>query len=205
MKAFADRKYTLEEYFQLERDSEEKWEYWDGNVWCMSGASPLHERIVVNTGGHLRELLRGRGCSVYSSNLKVLVPDFPPYRYPDLSVTWKEEDFVKMGGLDVLTNPQMIVEILSPSTEAFDRGAKFTYYKSIPSLTDYLLISAAEPYVSYFLKRSENEWVHIEAKGISATITLQTFGVDLLLSEVYLDVDFPERKIRTPEDYLLDR
>lgn len=204
MKAFADQKYTLEEYFEFDKNSEEKWEYWNGHVWNMSGASEPHERIVSNTNYHLRNSL-GRECSVYGSNLRVYVPGYAPYRYPDLSVYCGKGNLIKMGGFDVLTNPQMIIEVLSPSTEAFDRGAKFTYYKSIASLTDYLLISAAEPYVTYFRKHSVNEWVHTEAQGIGASITLPTFGVELLLSEVYLDLVFPEGKTRTPEDDLLDR
>ncbi len=205
MRAISEQKYTLEQYFELERTSEEKWEFWDGNVWCMSGASPLHERIVVNMSGHLRELLRGRGCSVFGSNLKVAVPVFAPYRYPDLSVFCGEDKFVKMSGLDVLTNPQMIIEVLSPSTEAFDRGNKFTYYKSIPSLTDYLLIATEQPFISHFTKQNETEWINREATSMDGRLTLDNFNIEILLSEIYLDIEFPERKIRTPEDDLLDR
>jgi Uma2 family endonuclease len=204
MKAYMDQKYTLEEYFELERQSEEKWEFWDGNVWNMSGASFAHEDIVSNLLRTLGNRLPP-GCRASGSNVKVKVPTYAPYRYPDVTIVCGKREFEVIGGLQVLLNPQAIIEVLSPSTEAFDRGAKFTYYKSIPSLTDYLLISASEPYVTCYLKRSENEWVQTEAQGIGASIMLPTFDVDLLLSEVYLDVDFPERKIRTPEDDLLDR
>ena len=191
MRAIADQKYTLEEYFEIEKQSEEKWEFWDGHIWNMSGASEPHERIVSNSLFHLRTLL-GRGCSVYSSNLRVDVPLYPPYRYPDLTVYCGKGEFEKMSGLDVLINPQMIIEVLSPSTEAFDRGAKFTYYKSIPSLREYLLISTQMPHVSHFTKQGENEWVNRDANGIESAIKLPTLGVDLLLSEIYLDVEFPE-------------
>lgn len=202
MRAIADQTYTLKEYFELERTSEEKWEFWNGHVWCMSGASPVHERIVSNLIVHLRSRL-GRRCSVFSSNLKVAVPDFPPYRYPDLSVYCGEGKFEKISGLsgfDVLTNPQMLIEVLSPSTEAFDRGDKFTYYKSIPSLTDYLLVSTTRASVMYFRKYSDNEWSHTEGQGLGASIMLPTFEIEILLSEVYLDVDFPEPFIRNPEE-----
>jgi len=185
-----DRKYTLEEYFELERNTEEKFEFWNGHVWCMSGASPAHERIVSNTNFHLRTIL-GRRCSVLGSNLKVKVPEYGPYRYPDLSVYCGEGIYETMGGLEVLTNPQMIVEVLSPSTEAFDRGKKFTYYKSIPSLREYLLISTSQPYITQFIKQNENEWIQREAVGMDGKLTL-SFGVELLLSEVFLDVEFPE-------------
>ncbi len=192
MTAQPERKYTLEEYFEIERGSEEKFEFWDGNIWCMAGASPEHERIVINAGAHLRELFRGRGCSVFGSNLKVKVPVYTPYRYPDLSVYCGEGIYETMGGMDVLTNPQMLIEVLSASTEAFDRGEKFTYYKSIESFTEYLLIAVTRPHVTQFIKQSEREWIQREAIGMDGKLFLETFGVEILLSEIYLDVEFPE-------------
>ncbi len=192
MTAQSKRKCSLEEYFEIERNSEEKYEYYDGNIWSMAGASPNHERIVVNAGAHLRELLRGRGCSVFGSNLKVRVPFYTPYRYPDLSVYCGEEIYEMMGGMEVLTNPQMLIEVLSPSTEAFDRGEKFTYYKSIESFTEYLLISTNRAHVTQFIKQNENEWIQREALGLDAKIFPLTFAVEILLSEIYLDVEFSE-------------
>ena len=191
MRAIADQKYTIEEYFELERQSEEKWEFWNGHVWNMSGASFAHEDIVSNTIYSLRNRLP-KGCRVSGSNVKVMVPDFPPYRYPDLTVVCGERKQDIIGGLQVLLNPQMIIEVLSPSTEAFDRGAKFAYYKSISSLQEYLLIETRFSHVSHFTKQDENEWVNRDANGLDSTIALPTFGVDLLLSEVYLNVEFPE-------------
>jgi len=154
------------------------------------GVCPAHERIVSNTIFRLRSIL-GRGCSVFGSNLKIKVPDYGPYRYPDLTVYCGEGVYDAMGGLEVLTNSQMIVEVLSPSTEAFDRGEKFTYYKSIPSLREYVLISTSQPYITQFIKQGENEWVQREALGMDGRLTL-TFGVELLSSEVFLDVKFPD-------------
>lgn len=192
MRAIRDQKYTLEEYFELERNSEEKWEFWDGTVWSMAGASPVHERVVINAGAHLREILRGRKCSIFSSNLKVIVPAYSPYRYPDLTVYCGEGNFEKMGGMEVLTNPQMIIEILSPSTEAFDRGEKFSFYRSIPSFTEYLLIATNGAYITQLIKKNEDEWVQRVSKGMDGQLHLPAFDVEMLLSEVYLDIDFPE-------------
>jgi len=191
MRAIANQKYTLEEYFELEEQSEEKWEFWNGHVWNMSGASFAHEDIVSNTLRSLGNRLP-KGCRVSGSNVKVMVPEYPPYRYPDLTVVCGERKQEIMGGLQVLLNPQMIIEVLSPSTEAFDRGAKFTYYKSISSLREYLLIATRFPHVSHFVKQGENEWVNRDANGLDSTITLPTFGVDLELAEIYLEVVFPE-------------
>lgn len=190
MSALPKQKYRLQEYFELEKNSEEKLEFWDGNVWSMAGASPEHERVVSNSIFHLRTILP-RTCSVLGSNLKVKVPVYPPYRYPDLSVYCGKGIYETFDGLQALTNPQMLIEVLSPSTEAFDRGDKFSYYKSIPSFTEYLLISVNRPHVSQFIKHNENEWIHREANGLENNLFSPTFNVTLQLSEIYLDVEFP--------------
>ncbi len=202
MTALPKHKYTLEEYFEIERESEEKFEFWDGNVFLKSGASPEHEQIVVNSGAHLRELLRERSCSIFYSNLKIKVPTFAPYRYPDLSVYCGEGIYETMGKMEVLTNPQMLIEVLSPSTEAFDRGEKFTYYKSIESFTEYILIAVNRPHVTQFIKQNEREWIQREAVGLDEKIFSPTFNVEILLSEIYLDVEFPEPPINL---FLVDR
>ncbi|MDQ3130001.1 MAG: Uma2 family endonuclease [Acidobacteriota bacterium] len=191
MVALPVQKYSLAEYFEIEKNSEEKYECWDGNIWSMAGASPAHERIVSNMIFHLKTIL-GRKCSVFGSNLKVKVPAYSPYRYPDLSVYCGEGIYEKMDGLEVLTNPQMIIEVLSPSTEAFDRGEKFTYYKSIPSFTEYLLVAVNRPHVTQFIKQNENEWIQREATDLNDKLLLPSFEVEIMLSEIYLDVEFPE-------------
>ncbi len=202
MSAIPRRKYSLDEYFEIERDSEEKFEYWDGNIWSMAGASPEHEQIVVNTGANLRELLRGRGCFVFSSNLKVKVPVYKPYRYPDLTAFCGQGIYETAGGMKLLTNPQMLIEVLSTSTEAFDRSDKFTYYKSIESFTEYILIAVNRPHVTQFIKQNEYEWLQREAVGLEAKIFSPTFNIEILLSEIYLDVEFPEPP---PNLFLVDR
>ncbi len=190
MTALPKYKYSLPEYFEIERNSEEKFECWDGNIWSRAGASPEHERVVSNMIFHLRTILK-RDCSVFGSNLKVKVPVYPPYRYPDLSVYCGKGIYETMDGLEVLTNPQMLIEVLSPSTAAFDRGDKFSYYKSIPSFTEYLLIAANRPYITQFIKQNESEWIQREANNLDGKMILPTFDVEILLSEVYLDVEFP--------------
>lgn len=201
MTAQPKRKYSLEEYFEIEKNLEEKFEYWNGNIWSMAGASPEHERIVSNGIFHLRTIL-GRSCSVFGSNLKVRVPFFAPYRYPDLSVYCGEGIYETISGMEVLTNPQMIIEVLSPSTEAFDRGEKFTYYKSIESFTEYLLISTNRAHVTQFIKQNEQEWIQREFMGMDARFLSPVFDVEILLSEIYLDVEFPEAPTNL---FLVDR
>ena len=135
------RRYTLEEYFELERKSEERFEFWDGEVFCMSGVSREHDQIESNLNFYLRAKLRGRKCRAFLANMRLKVPSAPPYRYADLSALCGEAKFEEIGGVDALTNPALIVEVLSPSTEAYDRGDKFTRYKSIPSFGEYLLVA----------------------------------------------------------------
>src|SRR2546423_15137472 len=133
MAANPDRRYTLEESLELERTSEELFEFWNGEVFCMSGVSSEHDQIELNINFHLRTKLVGRNCRVFLANMRIKVPSAPPYRYADLSALCGEARFEKIGGVDALTNPSLIIEVLSESTEAYDRGDKFTHYKSVPT------------------------------------------------------------------------
>lgn len=191
--AFREQKYTLEEYFELERTSEERYEFWNGTVWSMAGATSKHEYIVSNSIVHFRSLLKP-DCRVLGSNLKIVVPGFGPYRYPDLTVFCGKPIIETIGGMEALVNPQMIVEILSPSTEAFDRGKKFSFYKAIPSFTEYLLIATNQPHITLYSKNTEMNWTLTEAEGLDAKLHVPTFNVDFDLAAIYLDVEFPEPK-----------
>ncbi len=193
MTAEPNHKYTLEEYFALEQSSEEKFEYWDGNVWTMSGASIKHNTIVKNIIRRLDERFEAKGCRVFPSDARIYVPSFPPYRYPDVSALCGKLDIKQMSGLEMLANPQLIIEVLSDSTAAFDRGDKFSYYKSIPSFCEYLLIAQHRPHVSQFVKQSENVWTNIEYNDLGATVELSFTDCRLALSEIYRDVVFEPR------------
>ena len=186
------RKYTLEEYAEFEKNSEEKLEFYDGDVWSMAGASPNHETIFVNLSAELRSNLRGRGCRVFSSNLKVKVPIYPPYRYPDVTALCGQPIYENFYGLEVLVNPSLIVEVLSPSTESFDLTDKFTYYKSIETFTEYLLISQDRPHIVLYTKQDEQVWLHREYNDLSATVYLSSLDCEISLAEIYLDIEFEE-------------
>jgi Uma2 family endonuclease len=184
------QRYTLEEYFALEQASEARYEYWQGKVFAMSGASPAHGQIQVNLITLLRSQLRGRPCRILPSDIRLKVPSFPPYRYPDLSGLCGEPMFEMIGGLDVLTNPMLIVEILSPTTEAFDRGDKFTHYKSIPSFSEYLLIAQHRPHVAQYIKQNAEIWSYRELNDLSASLYVQTLECRCAVEELYQDVTF---------------
>jgi len=183
--------YTLEEYFALEQASEIRYEYWHGEVFAMSGASLTHVQIQINLITLLRSQLRGRPCRLFSSDMRLKVPSLPPYRYPDLSALCGEPVFELIGGLEVLINPMLIVEILSPTTEAFDRGDKFTHYKSIPSFREYLLIAQHRPHVGQYIKQSEAVWSYQEFNDLSAALSVSALDCRLVLEELFQDVVFP--------------
>ncbi len=196
------QRYTLEEYFELERTSEIKYEYWDGEVFAMSGASPAHEAVLVNVITQFRNKLRGRPCHVFTSNLRVKVPAAPPYRYPDLTALCGQPEYEVIGGVRALTDPTLIVEILSPSTEAYNRGDKFSEYKSIPSFAEYLLIAQHRPHVTHYVRQADGSWSYEEANAIVATLSLPTIECELSLGEVYQDVDFAAAE-RLPDQVAL--
>jgi Uma2 family endonuclease len=190
--------YTLEEYLELDHQSEGKIEFWDGNIFTLAGASPNHNQILVNLIFSLQLNLRGKGCRVFPSDMRVKVPDYPPYRYPDLSALCGEAKFEKLGKQELLVNPGLIVEILSDSTAEFDRGYKFTYYKSIESFTEYLLIAQDRPHVTQFVKQSDNSWLNHEFNAIEDKFRVATLDCELDLSELYQDVVFPENILPFP-------
>lgn len=184
--------YSLEEYLELEKKSEEKLELWDGNVWSMSGATAAHDRIITNLVIDIGSKIRAGGCDVYSSDMRVKVPSYNPYRYPDLSAICGTPVFEQIGGIDMLVNPQLVVEVLSESTEAFDRGDKFSYYKSIESFSEYLLVAQHRPHVSQFIKHGDGFWINFEFNDLNESLELKAVSCTLSLSSIYRDVSFPD-------------
>lgn len=193
------RLYSLEEYFELERTSEERWEYFNGEVFCMSGVSPNHARIQVNATSTLNNKLGSQGCAVFPADMRIKVPAALPYRYADISVLCNEPVFEKIGGVEALTNPTVIVEVLSPSTEAFDRGDKFTYYKSIPSFQEYLLVAQHRAHITHYVRQAGEKWEYEEVNDLNASISLPSIDCTLALSEVYRNVEFEPLTSPPPE------
>lgn len=193
MAANPEHRYTLEEYLELERTSEERFEFWDGEIFCMSGVSDEHDAIEGNIYSFLRSRIGERGCRVFLANMRIKVPSAPPYRYADLSVVCGKFELEEIGGVDTLINPQLIVEVLSPSTEAYDRGDKFSHYKSIATLREYLLVAQHRPHVTRLFKQEDGAWVHTEANELEATLTLGSLGCELPLTEIYAGVSFDKR------------
>jgi Uma2 family endonuclease len=190
MTALPKHKYTLEEYIELDKNSEEKYEFFNGEVFAMAGGSPNHVRISGNVFARLSEKLRGRECEAFASDMRIKVPAAFPYRYPDVSVVCGEPVFDELQGQQMLVNPILLVEVLSPSTAAYDLGEKFTAYQSIASFQEYLLISQDRPLVIQHVRQSHRRWLRIEIEGLEAEVSLQSIGVTLGLNEIYERVKF---------------
>ncbi len=187
----AEQRFTLKEYLALERRAECKHEFIDGQIVAMTGASANHNQIAMNVGVSLYLQLGDKPCRVFQSDMRVQVDPARFYTYPDLVVVCGEEQYGD-GELDMLLNPTLIVEILSPSTEAYDRGEKFRRYRSVGSLQEYVLIAQDRPHVERFMGQSGGDWVLSEFEELDTGVDLKSIGCQLLMSDVYRRVSFPE-------------
>lgn len=176
-----------EQYLARERQAERKSEYYDGSILSMAGASIPHNILVANIIVTVGYQLRGSGCRVFPSDLKVRVGT-TRYFYPDISVICGAPQFhdeVK----DVVLNPRVLIEVLSESTTAFDRGAKFLSYQQIPSLQDYLLVSQDAALVERFQRQEQGAWLYSKTEGLTASLELASIEARLPLAEVYDGVE----------------
>jgi len=185
--ALLDHDYTVEEYLALERQAEFKSEYIDGQIVAMSGGSFAHSRIGTDLVIALGNLLDRTRCEVLNSDMRVRV-DPRLYTYPDATVICDEPE-LEDAEQDTLLNPAVIFEVLSPSTEAYDRGKKFRRYQRIPSLRQYVLVSQSQPTIEVFTRQGDF-WTYREASGLDASIFLESIDCTLALGEVYARVRF---------------
>jgi len=179
---------TPAEYLAFERTQEYKSEYWAGQVLAMAGASERHNLIETNVIIALGSQLRGKSCKVYPSDMRVKVPATGLYTYPDVTVMCGKAQFEDIDR-DTLLNPTVIVEILSKSTENYDRGKKFQNYRTLESLTEYVLIAQDAVHIEHYIRQPDNQWLLSEAKDLSAVVDLPTIQCTLALIDVYDKVD----------------
>ena len=188
MSSQANKRYTAEEYLALERQAECKSEYYAGDIFAMAGASRWHSLIVANVVGELSQQLKGRPCTTYPSNMRVKISPTGLYTYPDVTVVCGEAQFEDTQQ-DTLLNPTLIVEVLSESTEAYDRGGKFAHYRKLASLMEYVLIAQTKPHVEHYVRQPDNRWLLAEADSLHQTLHLPSIDCHLALAEVYDKVD----------------
>ncbi len=181
---------TPEEYLAIERQAEYKSEYFNGEMFAMTGAGERHVLIVTNVVAELRGQLRQRPCTVYSTDLRVRVSPTGLYTYPDVVVVCGQPQFAD-DQRDTLLNPTLIVEVLSESTKDYDRGGKFEHYRTLVSFSEYVLIAQDRYHVEHFVRQSDNRWLLSETNRLEDTIRLSSVGCDLALAEVYDKVEMP--------------
>lgn len=192
------RRYTVEEYLELESASEEKHEFLDGQIihlsqiLAMAGGAEWHSLIAMNMGREIGIRLKGQPCRVYGSDFRIRIPRKTVYAYPDVSVICGKTDLDPdtRGGHTAL-NPKLIVEVLSPSTEGYDRGEKFARYREIPSFEEYVLVSQVTPLIETFLRQGDGSWAFNVFTGLQSIVKLRSLQIELPLSDAYADVTFP--------------
>lgn len=190
MSAVPKPRYTPAEYLAQERVSENRHEFYRGEIFAMAGATESHNRIALNITTNLMAELRGNPCRVFALDMRVQVSANGLYTYPDVAVACPPIEFLDESR-DTLVNPQVIVEVLSKSTEKFDRGKKFELYRELPSLKQYVLISQAEARVDSYMRQADGvAWLMVPSAGLEATLDFPTIECRLSLAEVYRDVDF---------------
>src|SRR4029453_17375077 len=203
----AESLYTVTEYLAFERSADERHEYLDGHLYAMAGESLNHGIICTNLVMALGAQLRGTPFLLLSKDMKVRsspLPQTPRFRkglfsYPDLVIVCGEPLFHDVNR-DVLLNPKVIIEVLSPSTEAFDRGGKFLRYQTWnPTLTDYVLVSQEAPIMEHFIRRDDGSWSYYMYQGIEWQASLASVGCTLRLADVYDRIVFPPEQ-DTPQD-----
>ena len=182
-------RHTPEQYLALERKSAVKSEYRDGRIMGMARSNRPHNLIVGNLLCEISTLLRDRPCEVYLSNMRVHITPTGLYTYPDIVAVCGEPFFLD-GELDTLLDPTMIVEVLSPSTEAYDRGLKFAHYRRLVSLQEYLLVSQDRVLVERYTRQGD-EWLLTEWRRLEDLLRLASIGCDVALREIYAKVQFP--------------
>ena len=183
-------RFTPKDYFAWEEQQLERHEYIDGEVYAMSGGTINHGDIALNFGALLKNHMRGRGCKTLNSDCRVSIVGSTKYVYPDLSVTCDERDKITD---QYITYPCLIVEVLSPGTEAYDRGNKFKMYRQNPSLQEYVLVSADTIEIELFRKTDTDVWRIIDYQA-GDTVELKSINLICQIEQIYEDIVFSEQK-----------
>jgi Uma2 family endonuclease len=200
MSAVPKKSYTLDEYLALERVAPYKSEYYHGQIFAMSGGSPRHNTISGNTFAGLRGRLRGTPCRPYNSDQRIRIPANGLSTYPDVSVVCGELQ-LDTQDRDAIVNPRVILEVISQSTERYDRGKKFDLYRQLDALREYILISQEEPQVECFARRDDGNWLLTVFKRVETELRFTTLDCVLPLSEIYEDVEFGPEESSSAEHH----
>ena len=190
-KNIARRHYSLEEYSALEKVGEARYEYWDGDMVCMSGGSPNHYQLTINFLGMMFEKLKGKKCQPLTSDIPILTPKYPPYRYPDAGMICGDSKYKNLNGINVLENPTLLVEVLSDTTEHADKNQKRIAYQAIKSLQEYILIAQDEAHVTHYVRQGDF-WSIKDYREMDAVIELPSISDTITMAEIYQGVRFED-------------
>ena len=182
---------TPEEYLARERRAEFKSEFYRGEMFAMAGAKYPHNRVKDNVARHTGNQLEGGPCQLLTSDMRVKIQATGLYTYPDIVVFCDEPQY-EDENLDTLLNPRILVEVLSESTEKYDRGTKSVHYRQIPSLQEYVLIAQDQPLVERYVRQPENSWLLTEFRELTQTFSYTSIPVKIALTDIYHGVEFPE-------------
>ena len=178
-----EKNITEKEYLDAERLATEKHEYFEGEIFAMSGASRFHNRIFRNIFGDIASYLKGKKCTIYGSDSRVYIPENTLYTYPDSIIVCGKEEYLDEQ-FDTLLNPTVIIEILSPSTRNYDRGTKFKLYRDISSLREYILIDSQEVSVEQYFKNGSDVWTLSEFEKLDNFLKIETIDFKIGLSDI---------------------
>jgi Uma2 family endonuclease len=182
--SYSKQHYTIEEYLQMERASNVKHEYYQGEIFAMAGANPRHNFIFSSIFGELCIQLKNSSCHPFGSDMRMYIPENTLFTYPDISIYCGDPITTELDE-DTVIQPTIIIEILSKSTRDYDRGTKFSLYRDIPTLKEYMLIDTEKIGVEVFRINAHNQWVLQEYKMLQQTVQLLTVGVSLSIQNIY--------------------
>jgi Uma2 family endonuclease len=191
MSAIPKTKLTVQEYLAMEEKAEFKSEFFQGEMFAMAGANPHHNFINENLSGELYAQLKGSRCRALSRDQRVCVDRTGLYTYPDLVIVCGKPEYAESDA-NSLTNPQVIIEVLSPSTERYDRTTKFRHYQQLPSVQEYILVSQDEAMCERFTRQDDGSWAMVAFVGLEEMLQLKTVTVAVPLTDIYASVIFPD-------------
>lgn len=183
--------FTPEEYLEIEKNAEYKNEYRDGEIVTMNGGTTNHNKIALNLASFLKFALRGRKYEIYIGDVRLWIPRYRQYTYPDVMVIQGQPIYTGTNTTTVM-NPLLIAEVLSKSTKNYDQGDKFLYYRSIPEFKEYILIDQTQYHVMQYVKTAEDKWLFTEYESENSVLTLQSIEFEIAFRDLYEQVNFAE-------------
>ncbi len=182
-----------EDYLAMELNAPEKHEYFEGCVYAMAGATEDHDTITGNLFSDIQNFIKGNGCRAHGSDIRITTPHFESYMYPDISIICGKME-KKEGVFTTVTNPTVIIEVTSPSTEKYDRGYKRIYYLQIPSLMEYIIVDSQKYLVEINRKQEDGNWIKSIVDDPKSSILINTINRRIQMQDIYFEVSFPAKK-----------